>query len=201
MAIVFDLGGVLIDWNPRHLYQKLFDNAPEPMERFLSDICSQEWNVQQDAGRPFAEGIAELVARHPDFEQLIRAYDTRWEEMIAGAIQPSVDILADLKQANHPLYALSNWSAEKFANMRNRFPFLSWFEIIVISGEVKAAKPDPRIFSFLLEKSGRTARECLFIDDSIINIAAAQKLGFKTIHFLSPEQLRAELLQMGILKV
>src|SRR5713226_6253181 len=114
-AIVFDLGGVLIEWNPRNLYKKLFDNDPESMERFLSDVCSPAWNAKQDEGRPFAEAIAELISRYPDAEQLIRAYDARWEEMIAGAIQSSVALLADLRQANYPLYALSNWSAEKFA--------------------------------------------------------------------------------------
>jgi len=198
LCLVFDLGGVLIEWNPRHLYRKLFPGDPEAMEWFLANICTQDWNVKQDAGRLFSEAVRELVELYPEYEALIRAYDERWAEMVPGAIEPTIDILRTLREKNYRLYALSNWSVEKFAPIPSRFEFLGWFDKIIISGEVKVAKPDPRIFSILLQRIGRTAEECLFIDDSPMNIAAAGELGFKTIHFQSPEQLQAELLRMGI---
>ena len=199
LSIVFDLGGVLFDWNPRHLYKKLFPNDLESMEWFLSNICTQEWNVKQDAGRLFSEAVAELIALYPDYEDLIRAYDSRWEEMVEGVIEPSLDILSTLRLEGYELYALSNWSVEKFSLIRSKHQFLKWFEAIIISGEIRMVKPDPKIFRFLLEVIGRDAPECLFIDDSLKNVAAAGKLGFNTIHFRSPDQLRSELHNMGIL--
>jgi 2-haloacid dehalogenase len=200
LSIIFDLGGVLFDWNPRHLYRKLFPGDAEKMEWFLSNICTQDWNVKQDAGRPFSEAVAELIERHPEYEDLIRAYDIRWEEMVTGAIGASVDILAALRQNNYRLYALSNWSVEKFCSVRTRYEFLDWFDAILISGEVGLVKPDSRIYLILLEKTGLSAPQCLFIDDSLENVMAAQKLGFNTIHFRTPEQLRDELAAMGILQ-
>jgi 2-haloacid dehalogenase len=199
-ALVFDLGGVLIDWNPRHLYRKMFNGDEEAMERFLSEICTSEWNARQDAGRSFADATEELIARHPDQARLIRAFFERWPEMVAGAIEQTVEILAELKSAGRAVYALSNWSAETFPHARERFDFLNWFDFTVISGEIGLAKPNREVFDFLLEKTGRRAEECVFIDDSPANVAAARALGFDVIHFRSPEQLRDDLTGRGILR-
>lgn len=198
-VIVFDLGGVLIDWNPRHLYRKMFDGDEEAMERFLSEICTSDWNLRQDEGRLFAEATDELIARHPEQAGLIRAYFDRWPEMIAGAIDQTVEILAELKRAGREIYALSNWSAETFPHARKRFGFLGWFDFIVISGEIGLIKPNREVFDFLLENTGRRAEDCVFIDDSSANVAAAKELGFDAIHFRSPRQLRDELMNRGIL--
>lgn len=197
-AIVFDFGGVLFDWNPHYLYRKYFNDA-EAVERFLSTIGFAEWNAQQDRGRPFAQAVAELSAQFPEHADLIRAYDERWIESLGGVIQPTVDILRSLKEAGYPLYALSNWSAEKYQLVRARYEFLSWFQDIVISGAVKIAKPDPRIFELLLGKIKQPAENCLLIDDSVDNIKVARGLGFATIRLESPEQLRMELVQLGLL--
>ncbi len=198
-AIVFDLGGVLIDWNPRHLYRKIFGADEAGMERFLAEICTGEWNAQQDAGRPLAVATEELAARHPAHEPLIRAYYDRWGEMVAGAIEPTVEILAALKAANHPLFALSNWSAETFPIARARFAFFDLFDHLVISGQIRMVKPDREIFDHLLGHARRPAEECVFIDDSPGNVTAAAALGFDAIHFHSPQQLREELGLRGIL--
>jgi len=198
-AIIFDMGGVLMDWNPRYLYRKLFDGDSHSMERFLTEIGFAEWNLQQDKGRPFAVAVAELCARFPAYADLIKAYDERWEESIAGPIQSTVDILHSLSHAGHRLYGLSNWSVEKFELVRGKYEFLSWFEMIMVSGEVGLVKPDPGIYVLLLERIRRTAEECLFIDDSVANIAAASQMGFKTIQYQSPEQLATELCSLGVL--
>jgi 2-haloacid dehalogenase len=198
-AVVFDLGGVLIDWNPRHLYRKLFNGDEDAVERFLAEICTLEWNARQDEGRPFAEGTEELIARHPGHAELIRAYFDRWPEMVAGPIEQTVEILAELKRAGREIYALSNWSAETFPYARKRFEFLGWFDRVVISGEVGLIKPNREFFDFLLEKTGRRAEELVFIDDSQANVATARELGFDVIHFHSPQQLRDELMNRAIL--
>lgn len=198
-AVVFDLGGVLIDWNPRHLYRKMFNGDEEAMERFLSEICTSEWNAGLDKGRSFVEATEELIARHPEQAGLIRAFFDRWPEMVAGVIEQTVEILAEVKRAGHEIYALSNWSAETFPYARERFRFLDWFDFIVISGAIGWVKPSREIFDFLLQKTGRRAEECVFIDDSPVNIAAARELGFDAIHFCSPRQLRDELINRGIL--
>jgi 2-haloacid dehalogenase len=198
-AVVFDFGGVLVDWNPHHLYRKFFGADPERTDRFLNEIGFSEWNQQLDKGRPFAEGVAELAQRFPAYQELIRAFDQRWEETLAGPIKPTVDILRTLKESGRPLYGLSNWSAEKFAIIRHKYDFFEWFKFIVLSGEEKLIKPDPRIFEILLRKSGRTAGDCLFVDDSATNIAAARKLGFETVHFQSPAQLQTELAVRGLI--
>ncbi len=197
-ALIFDFGGVLLDWNPRYLYHKFFDGDAEAMERFLLEVDFSGWNLEQDKGRPFAQGVAELSTRFPHYAHLIRAYDERWEESIIGPIQPSVDALRPLKDSGCRLYGLTNWSAEKFELARHKFAFLDLFESILVSGAVKLIKPDPRIFKLLLDQIGRPASECVFIDDSAGNVAAACQLGLNAIHFTSPEQMQAELLQMGI---
>ncbi len=197
-AAVFDLGGVLIDWNPRHLYRKLFEDERQ-MERFLTEVCSPQWNLSLDAGRPFEEGAAELLARHPDSEPLIRAWKERWEEMLGGAIPGTVEILEELHAAGLPLHALTNWSAETFPIGLRRFPFLGRFRHILVSGQVGLVKPDPRIFALLVERTGLAPERSVFIDDSQANAAAAQRIGFHAIRFTGAEALRAELARLGLL--
>ena len=198
-VVVFDLGGVLIDWNPRHLYRQLFDDEAA-MERFLAEVCHTAWNEEQDRGRTFAEGIEEAAARHPEHRPLIEAYFARWGEMVAGEIDGAVAILAELKDAGHELHALTNWSVETFPIARERYAFLNWFGSILVSGEERLIKPDPRIFELLLERIGRTAEACVYIDDNPKNAAAAAALGFDAVHFRSPEQLRADLTRLGVLQ-
>ena len=196
--VVFDLGGVLIDWDPRHLYRELFDD-PDEMEAFLAEVTTAEWNAHQDAGRPWAEAIEILVAEHPERRELIEAFHRRWPEMLAGEIPGTVEVLADLRGAGVRLVALSNWSAETFPTARERFDFLAWFEGIVLSGEVGVNKPDPRIFEHLVERFGIEPAAALFIDDSAANVDAARALGFSAIRFTDAAALRSELGRRGLL--
>lgn len=196
-ALVFDFGGVLIDWDPRYLYSKLFPGDPQGMENFLREIDFSGWNLHQDAGRSFAPAVAELCERFPQYTAQIRAYDERYEETMSGPIWETVSILESLKDQGLPLYALSNWSAEKFAVVRPKYEFFGWFEGMIISGEVGLIKPDPRIYQRLSELTCRPPQDCLIIDDSPVNTAAAESLGFQAIQFSSPQQLRAELEQRG----
>jgi 2-haloacid dehalogenase len=198
-AIIFDFGGVLLDWDPRYLYKRYFPDRPKAMDQFLAEINFYEWNAKQDQGRSFAEGIAELSMQFPQHAHLIQSYFDHWEESLGGPINGTVDILGRLKQSGVPLYGLSNWSAETFPRAKQKYPFFSLFDDVVLSGAVKLNKPDPAIFELLLNKMGRTASECLLIDDSQPNINTAQRLGFVTIHFKSPEQLQEELQRLALL--
>lgn len=197
-TVVFDLGGVLIDWNPRHLYRKLLDDDHERIEWFLSNICTPEWNAQQDAGRTMREATEVLLAQHPEHEELIRAYYDRWEEMITGPIEGSVEILRRIRALPYRLYGLTNWSAETFPVARERFTFLEWFEGIVVSGAIGMIKPDPIIYHHLIDAFDLTPQETVFIDDSPANVAAARNLGFHGIRFENPDQLRTELDRYGV---
>jgi 2-haloacid dehalogenase len=190
---VFDLGGVLIEWNPRYLYRRLFQDDMARMEDFLANVCHSEWNRQQDAGRSFAEAEAEAIARHPDKSRYIRAWFADFREMIPGPISAVVDILRELRNSKVPLYALTNWSCETFAPQLERFDFLSWFDGIVVSGQEKLIKPDPRIFHVLMRRYGIDPSQAAFIDDAPANVATATELGFHGIHFTSPDALRSEL--------
>jgi 2-haloacid dehalogenase len=198
--VVFDLGGVLIDWNPRYVYRSLFDDE-QAMERFLTEICSAEWNAQQDAGRSWSEAVRVLVEEHPEYEREIRAYHERWVEMLGGPIQETVDVLADLRAAGVRLFALSNWSTETFVVARQipEYRFLDRFDGIVISGDVGITKPDPRIFRHLLERHHLDPARTLFVDDIDRNVDAARALGMKAIVFKSGEALRADLRAAGLL--
>ena len=196
--VVFDLGGVLIDWDPRYLYRHLFDD-PGEMESFLAEVTTAEWNACQDAGRPWAEGVDLLVAEHPQRRELIEAFHRRWPEMLAGEIPGTVDVLADLRAAGVRLVALSNWSAEMFPVARERFDFLAWFEGIVISGDVGVNKPDRRIFEHLAQRLGIEPEESVFVDDSPANIDAATDLGFFAIRFTDARALRLALVRLGLL--
>ena len=196
---IFDLGGVLLDWSPRHLYRKLFNGDEAAMEQFLATVCTTEWNERQDAGRTFAEGVEELLPQHADKLELIEAFGKRFAEMIPGAIEGSVSVLAELKQAGVPIYAITNWSAETFPPQRERFEFLSWFRGIVVSGMEGVIKPDPRIFRLLCERYAVVPESAVFVDDVAKNAVAASALGIHGIHFRSPEQLRSELAAVGLL--
>jgi 2-haloacid dehalogenase len=197
-TVVFDLGGVLVDWDPRYVYRQLFDD-PDEMESFLAKVTTAEWNAQQDAGRPWAEAVKLLVAEHPQRRELIEVFYRRWPEMLAGEIPGTVDVLADLRAASVRLVALSNWSAEMFPVARERFDFLAWFEAIVISGDVGVNKPDRRIFDHLTEQFGIEPAAALFIDDSSANVDAAKALGFRAIQFTDAKALRGELVRLGLL--
>jgi 2-haloacid dehalogenase len=198
-AIVFDYGMVLLEWDPRRIFEHAFPAGPQAVQAFLDEIQFMDWHKQQDNGRSFAEAIAERRVQFPQYAHILPDYDRYWSESVVGPIEGSVKILQRLKQAGYPLYGLSNYPAEKFRLDRPRFAFFDWFEDMVISGEVHLSKPDPAIYRLLLEKIGRPAEECLFIDDSAANIASAQKLGFTGIRFQSSAQLEQELHQLGIL--
>jgi 2-haloacid dehalogenase len=196
-AAVFDLGGVLIHWDPRLLYRKMLPSEAA-VERFLSTVCTPEWNAQQDAGRPLDWGIAELVARFPDQSLLIEAWRDRLAEMVLP-IGGSVELLRELHEREFPLYALSNWGTDEFQAIRNLFPFLEWFRGILISGDVGLLKPDPRIFGLLVREHRLHPAEVAFIDDHPPNVEAAQQLGFQSILFISPADLRRQLGRLGLL--
>ncbi|MFQ6018623.1 MAG: HAD family hydrolase [Kiloniellaceae bacterium] len=197
-VVIFDLGGVLIDWNPRYLYRKLFDDEAE-MERFLATVCTKSWNERQDAGRPVAEAVAELVARHPAQAALIEAYYARFPEMIDGSLEDSVAVLAELRARDVPLYCLTNFSAETFPHARARFEFLDWFRGILVSGEVGMRKPDPRIYRLFLRRYGVDAVKAVFIDDVAANVAGADAVGITGLHFSSASTLRRDLAALGLL--
>jgi len=198
-VVVFDLGGVLLDWDPRHLYRKLFPGDEAAMEAFLGEVCTVDWNERQDAGRTFAEAVAELMPKHEDKRHLIEAFGRRFDEMIPGALDGTVEIARELKGRGVPLYALTNWSSETFPSQRVRFPFLDWFDGIVVSGDEGVIKPDLRIFRILLDRYGVAADESVFIDDNPKNAQAASALGIHGIHFHSPAQLRRELAALRLL--
>ncbi len=198
MNVVFDLGMVLIEWDPRHLYRKVFDD-PERMEWFLAEVCHGAWNLEQDRGRNWQEAIDEAVARHPDLVHEIRLYRERWMEMVPGAIEDSVRILEELDAKGTPLYAITNWNHETFRETRERFAFLDRFRDIVVSGEEGLIKPDPAIFALLCERNGLDPKQCLFIDDSVKNVKGAEAVGWQAHHFTSPVSLRADLVSRGLL--
>ncbi|HJQ13197.1 MAG TPA: HAD family phosphatase [Anaerolineales bacterium] len=198
-AIIFDFGNVLLEWNPRNVYQRFFPDDPEGMERFLQEVNFMEWNLLQDKGRPFAEGVATLSKEFPHYAHLIQAFQDHWVESLGESIEGTVEIMKELKLAGYPLYGLSNWSAETFPYARQKHDFFDLLDDMVISGEVGHVKPQPEIFKILLDRIGKTPEECLFIDDASANIEQAQKMGFATVHFQSPEQLRNALHTLEIL--
>jgi len=198
-AILFDFGNVLLEWNPRHIYRRYFPNDEAAMEHFLHEVNFMEWNAQQDKGRSFAEGVAELSREFPDYANLIQAYHDNWSESIGDPVAGTVEIMKRLKEAGYPVYGLSNWSSETFPMVRNKFIFFDLLDDIVISGEVGQIKPEPEIYEIALQRIGRPANECLFIDDSLANIEQARKMGFAVVHFQSPEQLETELINLQLL--
>ena len=198
-VVIFDLGGVLLDWNPRHLYRKLFPGDEAGMENFLATVCTNEWNRGQDAGRLFAEGCRLLKANHHDKADLIDAYHARFDEMIAGPIEGTVAILAELRARATPLYFLSNYSAETYPLALKRFDFLGWFAGGIVSGEAGIIKPDPQIYELLISRFRIAPHRAVFIDDVAANAEVARPFGIHPIHFKNPDALRAELVELGLL--
>ena len=197
-TVVFDLGGVLIDWSPYHLYRGLMVDEAE-IDAFLEEIGFSAWNAQLDAGRSWPAAVEDLATRYPHRRALIEAFHARWSETLGEAIDGTVEILRELLDAGVRVIALSNWAADTFPQALERFDFLGWFEGIVISGEVGVGKPDPRIFEALLTRFGLDAADAVFVDDSPANVAAAARLGFHALPFSSPDDFRAELVALGLL--
>jgi 2-haloacid dehalogenase len=198
-TIIFDLGAVLIDWNPHYMYRSIFTDEQE-MKDFLANVTTSDWNEEQDAGRSLAEGTELLVQQYPHHEDNIRAFYGRWIEMLGDAFEGTVEVFKELKASGkYKVYALTNWSAETFPMAQERFEFLSWFDGIVVSGTEKMRKPAPEFYQILLDRYNVNPQEALFIDDNYRNILAAEKMGINSIHFTSPGQLRQELLAKEII--
>lgn len=196
-AVVFDVGNVLIDWDPKYLYRKLIEDEEE-IERFLTEVCHYQWNLEQDRGRLFAEAIAGKIAEFPHHEEWIRAYDERWPEMVSGPIQGTVDILNELKDRAFPLYAITNFSREKWDIATQVFPFLNHFNGVTVSADVKLLKPDPVIYHHFLKTFSLEPSTLLFVDDRAENVQAAIDAGFHAVVFTTPEQFRDDLKKFGV---
>lgn len=198
-TVIFDLGGVLIDWNPEYVFLDVFEGDREKMQWFFDNICTMNWNEEQDAGKSLADATEERVALFPQYEEWIRMYYGRWEEMLGGAIQGSVAILKSLiAQEKYKVVALTNWSAETFPIARERFDFLQWFEGIVVSGQENTRKPFREIYDITLDRFGIAAERSVFIDDNLRNVKAADTIGINGIRFTSPEQLGKSLGEFSI---
>ena len=198
-TLVFDLGGVLIDWNPEYLYSKII---PDEKERkwFLTTVCTPDWNEQQDAGRSLVEATGHLVGKYPEHEAAIRAYYDRWTEMLGGPIRETVEIFRELKfHTQLKLYALTNWSAETFPVALELYDFLHWFDGRLVSGEEKVRKPFPEIYRLLIGRFGIEPAEAIYVDDNIRNVLPARELGFHGIHFRTPALFKKELEGLGVL--
>ena len=192
MKFLFDLGGVFFDWDPNHFYKNVFENIEE-REFFLTEVCNDQWNVQQDAGRSIAEAELELIPKFPHYEKEIKMYYKNHRKMIRGVFEESVDILKKLKDKNYECYVLSNWSAETFAGMTDDYPFLKLFDGLLISGEDKLIKPDHAIYQLARDRFNLNPEETVFIDDKLENIQAAQEMNFKTIHLTDPNIIKTEI--------
>ena len=198
-AIIWDLGNVLIDWNPKYVFDKLIEDQTR-RKQFFNEICTMDWNENQDAGYPIKQATEELVKKHPDWKEYIEAYYGRWTEMLGGPIEGTVEIFRELKQKkNLKHYALTNWSHELFPVALERYDFLQWMDGRVVSGEERMRKPDPRFYQVLLDRYGLQVSDVLFIDDNLRNADAAEALGIKTIRFQNPSQLRNDLEKLQIL--
>ena len=199
-AVIFDLGGVLIDWNPDYVFDKMFRDEKRK-KHFYQNICTPDWNEKQDAGRSLQEATEELLQKHPDWKEYIEAYYGRWEEMLGGPIHETVEIFRELKQKDHlKLYALTNWSAETFPVALDKYDFLHWFDGRLVSGEEKTRKPFPEFYHLMLRRFNLKPEETLFIDDNERNVKAAQELGIRSIQFKNPGQLKEELRRVGLLE-
>lgn len=197
-TIIFDLGAVLIDWNPRYLYRKIFTDESK-MEWFLNHICTPDWNEEQDAGRSFKEATGSLIQQHPEWEAEIMAFWLRWEEMLAGPIEGTVEILRNIKNSGrYKVLALTNWSAETFPVAKSKYDFLGWFDGIVMSGEEKTRKPFSKFYQIMIDRYNLTPETCVFIDDNLRNIEGGRQLGIHVIHFIDPPQLKESLHGYGI---
>ena len=198
-TIIFDLGGVLIDWDPRKVYRTVF-KTEEEIDWFFENICTNDWNENQDAGYPIAKATEELVSKHPEWEKEIKAFYGRWVEMLGGPIQGTVDIFQLLKQnPTYKFYALTNWSAETFPIALDRFDFLQWFDGRLVSGEEKTRKPFPDFYQKLIEKFSIDTSRAIFIDDNLRNVKAGESLGLQGIHFTDPVDLKIKLIESGMM--
>lgn len=197
-TIIFDLGGVLIDWNPEYVFREVIPDE-EKRRFFFENICTHDWNMEQDAGRPLAEATELLVNEYPEWESEIRAYYGRWEEMLGGPIHETVDLLHELRErSEHRLLALTNWSGETFPVALSKYDFLHWFEGIVVSGDEKTRKPFADIYEILLDRYGVNPEEAVFIDDSLKNVEGAEVVGINGIHFQGVGLLRETLQEWGV---
>lgn len=196
-TIIFDFGGVLVDWNPRYVYRDYFADD-EKMEWFLENICTDPWNLEQDRGRSLKEATEFLVREFPEWETEIRMYYGQWNTMLRDAIHETVEILFELKK-KYKIYGLTNWSAETFPIALDRFEFFQVFDGILVSGKEKLIKPDEKIFERMMEKFDLKPENCLFIDDNLKNVEASRAFGIQTIHFKNPDELREELKKLEIL--
>jgi len=198
-TIIFDLGGVLLDWNPLYVYDEHYFESQEKRDYFFAHVCTGDWNEEQDAGKPISDATQELVARFPDWEQPIRDFYGRWTEMLRGPIDETVEILRRLKESGkYKLYALTNWQAELFQIALVRHSFLYWFDGRLVSGVEKTRKPFPEFYHLLLNRYNINADNAIFIDDNLRNVAAGEAVGIKSIHFQSPAQLLKELQRLKI---
>ncbi|MGE0005250.1 MAG: HAD family hydrolase [Parvibaculaceae bacterium] len=197
-TVVFDIGNVLVAWDPRNLYRRYFQGRDEEMEWFLKNVCTPAWNIEQDRGRSFSEAVELLVKEHPpQWHPMIRAFDVEWHETISGAIQGSVAILERLKANKVPVYAITNWNQDKFREARERFGFLDSFDGIVVSGDEGLLKPDREIFELFFARYGVTPQTAVFVDDSLRNVEGARAAGMRGLHFTSPEALARDLRGLG----
>jgi len=197
-TVVFDIGNVLIAWDPRNLYRRFFEGREEDMEWFLSNVCTPAWNVEQDRGRSFADAVELLVKEHPpELHPMIRAFDTDWHETISGPIHGSVDILKALKRNNVPVFAITNWNQDKFREARKRFDFLNSFDGIMVSGDERLLKPDREIFELFYARYGVKPETAVFIDDSLRNVEGARAAGMHALHFTSADTLARDLRELG----
>jgi 2-haloacid dehalogenase len=197
-AVIFDIGGVILDWDPRHLYRSLIPD-PDEMEWFLSEVCSDAWNAEQDRGRAFSEGVEEAVARHPGHRELIEAYWKRWPETLGGAIPGTSELIAEAAEAGIALFAITNFSAETYPAAVAGHEVLSRFQDVVVSGEVKMIKPDPAIFHYALDRFGLAPHQALFVDDKPANVASAERLGMGAVLFTGADDLRERMKRSGLL--
>jgi 2-haloacid dehalogenase len=196
-AVVFDLGGVLIDWDPRYVYRPLFDD-PADMEEFLGSVCTPDWHRDHDLGADITQSCEQLALRYPEHRDMIMVWAERGEQMAAGQFDDAVQVLGDVKATGVRCYALSNMEPDAFRARRARFPFMNWFDAHVISGLEGVAKPDRRIFEILLHRHGLRPRACVFIDDQARNVDAARELGLRGLHFSSAARLRKDLSGLGL---
>ena len=197
-TIIFDLGGVLIDWNPEYVFLKEFNGDKVKMEWFFNNICTSEWNEEQDKGKLIKIATEERIKLFPEYEKLIRMFYGRWKEMLRGEISGTIKILKKLKNQNYRLIALTNWGSETFPIALERFEFLKLFEGIVVSGQIKMLKPFKEIYEYTLRKYNLNPANCIFIDDRLSNVEGAIKCGINGIQFISPEKLITELKNIGI---
>lgn len=195
--VVFDVGNVLLRWDPRNLYRSIFPDEAE-MEWFLGNICTPAWNLEQDRGRDWEEAVALLVKDHPQHESAIRAFHDRWHETVAGTFEQNVALLENLRTAGVPNYCITNFSSPKFILAQELFPFLTGFDGTIVSGDERLLKPDPAIYRLLLDRYGLEAADCVFIDDSHANVEAARGVGMHAIHYPDEQvDLAAELRRYG----